>query len=109
CAFARAAIQIEMQEFEKALASINYTIALRPRDGASWHHLGYILENLGCRKEGLAQYRLALRLGFTPAEYRLQQAENPGQGLLAPARLPPQADCSDLLRRNPIPKPPEPR
>jgi tetratricopeptide (TPR) repeat protein len=105
CAFARAAIQIETRQYDKALPSINYALGLRPRDGASRHHLGLVLENLGCRKESLAQYRLAIKLGFPGAEYRLQHAESPGKGLLAPMKLPPQADCAELLRRNPIPKP----
>ena len=105
CAFARAAIQIEMKQYEKALPSIISAIALRPGDGASRHHLGYVLENLGCRKESLAQYRVAVRLGFLPAESRLQRVETPGKGLLAPIELPRQVDCKDLLAKNPIPKP----
>jgi tetratricopeptide (TPR) repeat protein len=105
CAFARAAIQIEMQQYEKALVSINYALGLRPRDGASRHHLGYVLENLGCRKEALPQYRLSAQFGFGPAVYRLQHAESPGKGLVAPVKLPPQIDCAPLLARNPIPKP----
>jgi len=105
CAFARAAIQIEMRQYESALPSINYAIRLRPRHGAARHHLGLVLENLGCRRESLAQYRLAIELGYEPARYRLQRAESPGQGLLAPVDLPAQVDCSALLARNPIPKP----
>jgi tetratricopeptide (TPR) repeat protein len=105
CAFARAAIQIEVKQYEKALPSINYALGLRPRDGAARHHVGWILDNLGCRKEALVQYRLSLKFGFGPAEHRLQHAESPGKGLMAPVKLPPQADCSGLLARNPIPKP----
>ncbi len=105
CAFARAAIQIEMKQYEKALPSIISAIALRPGDGAPRHHLGYVLENLGCRRESLAQYRIAVQLGFLPAEYRLQRAETPGKGLLAPIELPRQVDCKELLAKNPIPKP----
>jgi protein O-mannosyl-transferase len=106
CAFARAAVQIEMRQYEKALPSILYAIALRPRDGASRHHLGLILENLGCRDEARAQYRLAISLNFRGAEHRLQQDETPGKGLLAPVDLPRrQIDCKELLARNPIPKP----
>ncbi len=105
CAFARAAIQIEMKQYEKALPSIISAIALRPGDGAPRHLLGYVLENLGCRRESLAQYRIAVQLGFLPAEYRLQRAETPGKGLLAPIELPRQVDCKELLAKNPIPKP----
>lgn len=103
CAFARASIQIEMQEYEKALPSIMYAIALRPRDGATRHHLGFILENLGCKKEALPQYRLAVEFGFGGAAYRLQAAESPGKGLLPPVKPKRQADCKALLARYPIP------
>ena len=105
CAFARAAIQIEMRQWEKALTSVNYALGLRPRDGASRHHLGWVLDNLGCRREALAQYRLSAQFGFGPALYRIQHAESPGKGLVAPVKLPAQIDCTSLLARSPIPKP----
>lgn len=105
CAFARAAIQIETKQYEKALPSIIYAIHLRPRDGLTRHHLGLVLENLGCREEAKAQYRSAVSLGYRGAEFRLQRAENPGKGLLAPIDLPRQVDCTELLARNPLPKP----
>jgi Flp pilus assembly protein TadD len=105
CAFARAAIQIEVKQYEKALPSINYALSLRPRDGAARHHLGWVLDNLGCRKEARAQYRLSAQFGFGPAVYRLQAADSPGKGLVVPVKLPAQIDCIPLLARNPIPKP----
>ncbi|OAI50085.1 hypothetical protein AYO46_10665 [Betaproteobacteria bacterium SCGC AG-212-J23] len=105
CAFARAAIQIETRQYQKALPSILYAIALRPEDGASRHHLGLVLENLGCREEAKAQYRVAVGMHFRAAEHRLMRIETPGKGLLAPIELPAEVDCTDLLARNPIPKP----
>jgi len=105
CAFARAAIQMETRQYGKALTSINYAIGLRPRDGVARNHLGIVLENLGCRKESVEQYRLSVKLGYAWADYRLQHIESPGKGLVAPVKLPPQADCAALLKRNPIPKP----
>jgi len=105
CAFARAAIQIEMQQYEKALPSIISAIALRPGDKASRHHLGLILENLGCLEEAKTQYRVAISMHSREAEHRLQRIENPGKGLLAPVELPRQVDCKDLMTRNPVPKP----
>ena len=105
CAFARAAIQIELKQYKNALPSILHAIALRPRDGASRHHLGLILENLGCREEAKGQYRAAISLHFPGAQYRLMRIETPGKGLLGPADLPKQVDCTDLLARNPIPRP----
>jgi tetratricopeptide (TPR) repeat protein len=105
CAFARAAIQIETKQYQKALPSIIYAIALQPGDGASRHHLGLVLENLGCLEEAKAQYRVAVSMHFREAEHRLMRIETPGKGLLAPIDLPEQVDCTDLLARNPIPKP----
>jgi len=105
CAFARAAIQIEMQQYEKALPSIISAIALRPGDRASRHHLGLVLENLGCLEEAKAHYRVAISMHSREAEYRLQRIENPGKGLLAPVELPRQVDCKDLMAKNPVPKP----
>jgi tetratricopeptide (TPR) repeat protein len=105
CAFARAAIQIEMRQYEKALPSIIYAIHLRPRDGSARHHLGLVLESLGCRQESLAQYRVAIALHYREAEHRVQRAETPGKGLLPPIELPQQVDCKDLLAKNPVPKP----
>lgn len=105
CAFARAAIQIEMKRYPQALSSINYALGLRPRDGAARHHLGWVLENLGCRKESLEQYRLSAKLGFGPAVFRLEAAESPGKGFVLPAqRIAKNTDCRLLLARNPIPK-----
>jgi tetratricopeptide (TPR) repeat protein len=94
-----------MKQYEKALPSIIYAIALRPRDGSARHHLGLVLENLGCREEAKAQYRVAINLHYREAEYRLQRGETPGKGLLAPIDLPRQVDCKDLLEKNPVPKP----
>lgn len=105
CAFARAAIQIETRQYEKALPSVIYAISLRPRDGSTWHHLGYVLENLGCREDAIAQYRVAVKLRYREAEHRLKRIESPGQGLLAPVELPESVDCSELLRRHPLPRP----
>jgi len=105
CALARAAIQIEMRQYERALPSIIYAIALRPRDGSARHHLGLVLENLGCRQESMVQYRLAIALHYREAEHRVLRAEAPGKGLLPPIDLPQQVDCKDLLAKNPVPKP----
>ena len=105
CAFARAAIQIELKQYQQALPSILHAITLRPKDGAARHHLGLILENLGCREEAKAQYRVAISFHSPAAEHRLMRIETPGKGLLAPVELPPQVDCTELLARNPLPKP----
>jgi tetratricopeptide (TPR) repeat protein len=100
CYFARAAIHIELEQYQEALPSIATAIALRPREGAARHHLGLILENVGCTDEALAQYRLAINLGFKGAAYRIQRIESPGTGLLAPgAVVERQVDCAALVAR----------
>jgi tetratricopeptide (TPR) repeat protein len=105
CAFARAAVQIEMKEYAQALPSMLYAMSLRPGDAASRMYLGYALENLGCRNEAVAQYRVSLAMGFRGAQHHLDRIESPGKGLLAPtANMPEQVDCTDLLKRNPIPR-----
>jgi protein O-mannosyl-transferase len=106
CAFARAAVQIEMKQYEQALSSMLYAISLRPGDAVSRMYLGFALENLGCRKEAVAQYRASLAMGFKGATHRLDRIESPGKGLLPPTgNMPEQVDCTALLRRNPIPRP----
>jgi protein O-mannosyl-transferase len=105
CAFARAAIQIETFQYERALPSILYAISLRPSDAVTRLHLGWVLENLGCRNDALAQYRVSQQLGFKGAEYRIQSIEAPGKGVLPGTRERRQVDCAALLARNPIPKP----
>ena len=109
CAFARAAVQIQTEQYERALKSMLYVLTLRPDHAVAYHHLGYVLENLGCRKEALAQYRISLKLGYLGARYRIDSIENPGKGLLAAKKMPAEVDCSDLLRRYPIPGPPAPK
>lgn len=106
CAFARAAVQIEMKQYEQALPSMLYAISLRPGDAVSRMYLGYALENLGCRNEAVAQYRVSLAMGLKGAAHRLDRIESPGKGLLPPTgNMPEQVDCTDLLKRNPIPGP----
>ena len=104
CAFARAAIQIEMKQYEQALPSLLYAISLRPSDAPSRLHLGWVLENLGCRKEAMTQYRISRAIGLKGAEHRLQSIETPGKGVLPPSRDRRQVDCAALLARHPIPK-----
>ncbi len=109
CFFARAAIQIELKQYKEALPSIAEAIALRPREGAARHHLGLILENVGCTDEALAQYRIAIKLGFRSAAQRIRRIETPGQGVLAPGETPvaplPPAECAALVARTPLARP----
>jgi len=106
CYFARGAIYMEMKEYEKALPYIARAARLRPADGGTRHHLGLILENLGCIEDAMTQYRLATSLRFAGAEHRIQRIVNPGSGLLPPMAEPPvisKSDCARLVAKMPPP------
>ena len=86
CYFARAAIHIELEQYEAALPFIERAAALRPESGSARHLLGFALENLGRIDDAKANYRAAMKLGFHGAVHRLQRLEEPGKGLLPPTR-----------------------
>ena len=86
CHFARAAIHVELEQYEAALPYIRRASELRPESGSARHLLGFALESLGEVEEAKAHYRTALKLGFPGAVYRLQRLEEPGKGLLPPTR-----------------------
>jgi tetratricopeptide (TPR) repeat protein len=86
CHFARAAIHVELEQYEAALPFIRRASELRPGSGSPRHLLGVALENLGRVDEAKANYRAAIKLGFPGAIYRLQSLEQPGKGLLPPTR-----------------------
>ena len=86
CYFARAAIHVELEQYEAALPFIARATELRPESGSARHLLGFSLESLGREEEAKAQYRIALKLGFHGAVQRLKRLEDPGSGLLPPTR-----------------------
>ena len=86
CWFARAAIHVELEQYEAALPFIRRAAALRPDSGSAAHLLGVALENTGRVEEARASYHAAVKLGYKGALYRLQQMDEPGKGLLAPTR-----------------------
>ncbi|HZM34828.1 MAG TPA: tetratricopeptide repeat protein [Burkholderiales bacterium] len=86
CWFARAAIHVELEEYERALPFIRRAAELRPDSGAPVHLLGVALENSGRIEEARASYHAAVKLGFKGARYRLQQLDEPGKGLLPATR-----------------------
>jgi tetratricopeptide (TPR) repeat protein len=86
CYFARAAIHVELEQYESALPFIARAAELRPESGSARHLLGFALESLGRIEEAKGQYRAALKLGFHGAVHRLKRLEEPGSGLLPPTR-----------------------
>ena len=86
CYFARAAIHVELEQYEKALPFIARAAELRPESGSARHLLGFALESLGREDEAKMHYRAALKLGFHGAAHRLKRLEDPGSGLLPPTR-----------------------
>jgi tetratricopeptide (TPR) repeat protein len=98
CHMARASIYLQQEEYEQALPHLARAIALRPESGTARHHLGAVLENLGCLDEAREQYRLAIKLRFPGAAYRLSRLDSPGSGLLPPVKPRPRSDeCGKLL------------
>jgi len=107
CHFARAAIHMHMEEHKAALPYLLQAIALQPKAGGARHHLGLVLENLGCIEEAKEQYRIAARLGFVGGAHRLLRLESPGKGLLAPSAVP-ERQCPATVReliRSAAPRP----
>jgi tetratricopeptide (TPR) repeat protein len=86
CYFARAAIHVELEQYEAALPFIARAAELRPESGSARHLLGFALEGLGREEEAKTHYRTAVKLGFHGAAHRLKRLEDPGSGLLAPTR-----------------------
>jgi tetratricopeptide (TPR) repeat protein len=84
CLYARAAIHVQLGEYEAAIPHVMRAIAARPLDGSPRHQLGVVLEELGCREQARAQYQQAFDLGFIGAKFRLQNLDTPGRGLLPP-------------------------
>ncbi|MGH9581279.1 MAG: hypothetical protein ACRD2R_09800, partial [Terriglobales bacterium] len=97
CQFARAAIHMQFEQYEAAIPYLIRAIALEPKGGAARHHLGLVLENLGCVEEAKAQYRISAQLGFVGGAYRLMRLEKPGSGLLAPVEKK-RGPCTAAIR-----------
>ena len=86
CYFARAAIHVELEQYESALPFIARAVELRPESGSARHLLGFALESLGREEEAKMHYRAALKLGSHGAGHRLKRLEEPGSGVLPPTR-----------------------
>ena len=97
CQFARAAIHMYFEEYERAIPHLLRAIALQPKNSGAWHHLGWALENLGCIPEARAQYRRAASLGFVGGSWRLMQLDSPGRGLIPPSARKP-GRCPAAIR-----------
>ncbi len=87
CYYARGAIHLQLEQYKEAMPYFTRAIEIRPELGAPHQRLGMALEGLDRIEDAKAQYRLALKLGFTPARYNLLQLEQPGAGFL-PAKRP---------------------
>jgi tetratricopeptide (TPR) repeat protein len=102
CHLARAAIHMHTEAYEAALPHVLKAVELGPRSGAARHHLGWLLENVGCIEEAKVQYRVSWKLGFAGSAYRLMRLENPGRGLLPPRREAPR-ECPAAIRTAKLP------
>ena len=93
CHMARASIHLHLEEYRQAIPQFARAIFLRPESGIARYHLGVTLENLGCLEEAKEQYRLATKLRFAGAAYRLIRLDSPGSGLLPPVTPKPRTDA----------------
>ena len=106
CVFARASISMHLGRHEEAIPHLLKMLADQPRDENARHHLGVVLEELGCRDEARRQYQLAAQLGSAVAQWRLKGLDSPGKGLVAPARASrPARDCPVPSIRTEVPPP----
>jgi len=99
CVMARASMLLASEQYQEALPYLGRAIALQPDAGVPRHHLGFALERLGCREQAMAQYELAVRLGYSVAAQRLKSLEKPGSGLVPPTRAgaSQRIDCAQAL------------
>jgi tetratricopeptide (TPR) repeat protein len=104
CHMARASIHLHQEEYRQAIPHLDRAIFLRPEAGAARHHLGVVLENLGCLEEAKEQYRLATKLRYPGAVHRLSRLDSPGSGLLPPVKPKRRTDACG----KPLPKAPAP-
>jgi len=82
CYYARGAIHLQLEQYERALPYLARASELRPELGAPHQRIGMALEGLDRVEDAKEQYRLALKLGFMPAGNNLLQLEKPGAGVL---------------------------
>ena len=89
CYFARGAIHLQLEEFERARPFFERALELQPKDAVTYHHLGVVLENLGRLPEAKALYRRSSALGFKGGDHQLSRLEHPGSGLVPPKKTAP--------------------
>lgn len=58
----RAGLFLLAENYPEAIRDLNQTLALEPRHFGAWMGLGFILEQLGGRREALESYREALKI-----------------------------------------------
>lgn len=77
CLLARASIEMHLEQYEEALPYLTNLLAAQPRHGDARHHLGLVLEELGCRDQAREHYQIAAKLGSRVARWRLESLDNP--------------------------------
>lgn len=60
--YRRAALFLRQENYSEALRDMNETLAVEPRHFPAWTGVGFILEQLGSRKEALDAYETALEV-----------------------------------------------
>lgn len=75
CFFARGAIHNYFREYEKALPSLERSLAIYPDFSVAHYHRAVALENLGRLEEAKSEYRESLRLGYFGANQQQREPE----------------------------------
>jgi tetratricopeptide (TPR) repeat protein len=83
CLLARASISMHLERYDDAIPYLTSLLADQPRNPDARHHLGLVLEELGCRERAREQYQLAAKLGSSVAHWRLENLNHPGKGFIS--------------------------
>jgi tetratricopeptide (TPR) repeat protein len=84
CYYARAAIHLQLEQYEQALPYLTRALEIQPDNGMVYHRLGMARENLGQFDEAVRLYRRASSLGFKGADLELLRISSPGKGVAPP-------------------------
>lgn len=78
CRYARGAIRLHQQDFERARADLSRVLEMQPASAIVHHRLGLALEGLGRMAQAQASYRRASELGYKGADIELERMQSSG-------------------------------
>ncbi|HUQ75021.1 MAG TPA: glycosyltransferase family 39 protein [Burkholderiales bacterium] len=72
CYLARGTIALQFERYAEALPYLTRAVELDPRSGIAHHHRGLAFQELGDRREAIAEYEISEKLDFPAARTRLR-------------------------------------